>query len=185
MVLAAASLLAVVTIQAQTSEEAVVKNDIKQLKKEKRSDEISLKKLEGEQPSFESKQHFQADFANAQNVNWTRSSYMDEAIFTLNGVKEKAFYDYDGNLVGTVLPKQFSDLPQSAQKQIQKGYKDYTVNRVILYDDNENNDTDMLLYGSQFEDADNYFVELSKPGKTIILQVNLEGLVSFFKEMKS
>lgn len=185
LVIAAATFFAITTTQAQNQQEATVKKDIKELNKEKRSDKVTLKKLEGNDPSYEAKQHFQTDFANAQDVQWKRASYMDEATFTLNNVKEKAFYDFDGNLVGTVLPKQFSDIPASAQKHIQKEYKDYQVDRVIMYDDNENNDTDMYLYGSQFEDADNYFVELSKPGKNLILMVSPEGLVTFFKEMKS
>lgn len=185
LVFAAGALLTFATAQAQTQQETAVRKDIKELKKEKKADEVTLKKLEGSEPSFEAKQHFQEDFANAQDVHWTRASYMDEAVFTLNDIKEKAFYGFDGMLVGTVLPRQFSDLPESAQKHIRKAYKDYTIDRVIMYDDNENNDSDMYLYGSQFEDADNYFVELSRSGKKIILMVSPEGLVTFFKEMIS
>lgn len=185
IVFGAVSILAIASGQAQTQQETAMRKDIKELKKEKRADEISLKKLEGKEPSFQAKENFKSDFSNAQNVHWTRNSYMDEAIFTLDGTKEKAFYGYNGQLVGTVLPKQFSDLPQNAQKHIQKDYKDYTISKVIMYDDNENNDADMYLYGSQFEDADNYFVELNKSGKSIVLMVNQEGLVTFFKEIKS
>jgi len=39
------------------------------------------------------------------------------------------------------------------------------------------------LYGVQFEDADNYFVELSKGIKKNVLQVNTEGVVCFFKQL--
>jgi len=41
----------------------------------------------------------------------------------------------------------------------------------------------MILYGIQFEDADNYFVELSKGTKKIVLQVNTDGVVFFFKQL--
>jgi hypothetical protein len=41
----------------------------------------------------------------------------------------------------------------------------------------------MILYGIQFEDQDNYFVELSKASKKIVLQVNPEGAVFFFKDL--
>jgi hypothetical protein len=55
---------------------------------------------------------------------------------------------------------------------------------VIFYDDNEHNDNDMMLYGIQFEDEDNYFVELSKGSKQIVLQVTPEGNIFFFTELK-
>jgi len=42
----------------------------------------------------------------------------------------------------------------------------------------------MMLYGKQFEDADNYFVELTKGAKKIIVQVDSQGLVFFFTELK-
>ena len=38
----------------------------------------------------------------------------------------------------------------------------------------------MMLYGQQFADADNYFVELSKDNKKIVLQVNMSGEVFYF-----
>ena len=46
-----------------------------------------------------------------------------------------------------------------------------TVDTVIFFEDNNVNDTDMLLYGNQFSDADNYFVELSNNKKN----KNIEG----------
>jgi hypothetical protein len=41
----------------------------------------------------------------------------------------------------------------------------------------------MILYGNEFEDEDNYFVEMTNGRKTIVLQVNMEGNVSFFKDI--
>jgi len=39
------------------------------------------------------------------------------------------------------------------------------------------------LYGNPFEDADNYFAELSNNNKTIVLQISMDGLVSFFEDL--
>ena len=64
--------------------------------------------------------------------------------------------------------------------KINKEYKDYTIEKVIFFDDNEDVDTDMILYGSQFDDADNYFVELRKDNKDVVLQVTMDGLVGYF-----
>lgn len=180
---------AVNSISAQT--EAQVKSDIKTidkkenvLKSKKKKDKITLRKLEGKEASFQSKQQFVSDFGNIPNVAWTRNGYFDEAIFTKDGKQTKAYYDADAQLVGTVNPAQFSDLPAAAQKHIQKDFKDYAIDKVIFYDDNEANDDDMLLYGSQFEDEDSYFVEASGHGKKIILHVTQDGNVYYFSEIK-
>ena len=95
-----------------------------------------------------------------------------------------AYYDIDANLIGTTMDKTFDDLPAKAQKYINSKYGSYSKSGVIFFDDNEFNETDMVLYNQPFEDADNYFVELQKDNKEIILRVNMNGDVSFFKQLK-
>ncbi|WP_315821316.1 hypothetical protein [Paraflavitalea speifideaquila] len=139
--------------------------------------------MEGKQASYQSKQQFDQDFGMMDNVSWKRTNYFDEATFTKEGHTMTAFYDYQNQLVGTTEVKAMTGLPAVAQKTISNKYKDYTVQKVILFDDNEDNDTDMLLYGHQFDDADNYFVELQKDTKTIVVQVDLLGGVTYFTNM--
>ena len=129
---------------------------------------------------------FDARFENAKNVVWEKDNIYDEVMFTKDGIRYKAFYDINSNLVGTTTDKTFADLPKDAQKEIKKQFKDYSVDKVIFFKDNEFNDGNVRLYGAQFEDADNYFVELSdhSKNKNIILQVNPEGNVCFFKELQ-
>ena len=95
----------------------------------------------------------------------------------------KAYYDFYSKLVGTTMLKTFTDLPIKSQKEIKAKYKDYKIGRVVFFDDNEANESDMFFYNTQFSDADNYFVELSKDKKNIVLQVNNEGELFFFKEL--
>jgi hypothetical protein len=151
--------------------------------KEKKSEMTPLKKIGGNVVSETSKTNFYTDFGNIQNVNWKRSEYFDEAKFTLNGEEITAYYDFDSKLVGTTSYKSFSDLPEEGQKAIKKNYKDYSIGQVIFFDDNEWNDNDMMLYDNQFDDADNYFVELIKGKDKIVLQVNKEGSIFFFKQL--
>lgn len=134
------------------------------------------------EPNYTTAQHFLTDFPGATNVSWKINGF-EEAQFTMNGKEMKAFYDYNNELVGTTSNANYFDMPEIARKYIEKHYKDYTTQQVILFDDNEYNDTDMMLYGNQFEDEDNYFVELSNNNKKIVLQVNMEGLVTFFKDL--
>jgi hypothetical protein len=133
-------------------------------------------------PNYSTEQHFEIDFPNATNVSWKRAGF-EEAAFTLNGKEMKAFYDYDHELIGTTTTVDYSAMPEVARKYIAKHYHDYTPTQLILFDDNEYNDSDMILYGNPFDDADNYFVELSNNNKTIVLQVNMQGLVSYFKDI--
>ncbi|WP_336516376.1 hypothetical protein [Pollutibacter soli] len=126
--------------------------------------------------------HFKEDFENAQHVSWQKEGAFDVASFTKNGKPLSAYYDTQNKLVGTTSQASFSDIPARAQQIINSKYADYTKKEVILFDDEEDNETDMALYGQSFEDKDNYFIELTKGSKTLILQSDMEGNISFFKE---
>lgn len=151
--------------------------------KEQKSERVPMKKLSGSAINPVAKNNFITDFGNVPATKWERSTYFDEVVFTKNGKEYRGFYDLDGNLVGTTSVAKFSDLPQPAQREIQSKYKDYAIGTVIFYDDNETNASDMYLYGRQFEDADNYFVELSKGTKRLVLQATPEGDVFMFTEL--
>lgn len=94
-----------------------------------------------------------------------------------------AFYDENAKLVGTTETKQLSDVPQKARNYISKKYAGYTVTDVMLFDDNEDNATDMVLFDRQFEDADNYFIELQKGNERIVLASDPAGQVSYFTRL--
>lgn len=189
-VFSVASFLIATGINAQTSEAAVKKNIASlnrkeaTIEKEKRKEKKELRKLEGKEASFQAKQAFIREFGNIPVSQWRRTANFDEATFSKNGKPTTAFFDADATLVGTTSHKTFADIPANAQKYINKKYHGYTKSDVMLFDDNELNKTDMILYGNQFDDADNYFVELKKDNKAIVLQVNMNGDVSFFKQLK-
>ena len=185
------ALLAFSTISSAQVDPSTLKKEIKDinkqesaLKKEKKEDLKTLRKLNGQDVSYQAKQQFLADFANAKDVKWKRSPYFDEAIFTLDGKSKIAYYDHEAKLVGTTEILTFGDLPEKAQKVINEKYKNYYKGAVIFFDDNEFNDTDMLLYGQQFDDEDNYFVELSKSNEKIVVKVKPNGEVFFFTSLK-
>ena len=113
---------------------------------------------------------------------WKRNDYFDQATFMKDGTSMTAFYDDDSKLVGTTTVKKFSDLPSKAQNDINKKYKDYTRGSVIYFKDNEFNEMDIIMYGREFSDS-SYFVELSKNGKNSVLQVTIDGNVTYFEQM--
>ncbi len=145
----------------------------------------TLKKLTGENVSEIAKSSFVVDFGNIPNVKWKRVDTYDIAVFTKNGKELTAFYDIDGKLVGTTKQVSYTDIPAKAREEITKKYKDYIPEAVTYFEDNQSNETDMILYGMQFNDADNYFVELAKKGaKRIVLEVSPAGDVTYFTEIK-
>lgn len=144
---------------------------------------VPLKKLEGNVVSELAKSNFNMDFKNVSDAQWKRTENYDEVSFTMNGAKMKAFYGDDGVLVGTTQRKTFADISPVAQKEIKEKYAGYTIGPVIFFDDNAASDTDMILWATQFNDEDLYFVELTKGTEKIIVKVNEENEVSFFKKL--
>ena len=176
-ILSVAAVLFISAAHAQSADSGTSK---KQIRKEKRQ---ALKKIPGAGISVEVKQAFAGDFGNPM-VSWERTDIFDIANFTSNGVAMTAYYDADAQLIGTVVHKTFADLPVKAQQTINSQYTGYTKGAVIFFDDNEANATDMVLYDLQFDDIDSYFIELSKDGKTIVLQVTMGGQVANFTQKK-
>ena len=169
---------------AQGQTQKAEKQKVTETKKERKTERVALRKLEGKEVSEQAKSAFNVDFKGATKVLSKRVDTFDEFSFTSkDGKQMKAFYDYDSQLVGTTQIIAFSDLPLSGQQEIKKQYKDYTIGPVIFFDDNEANETDMILYSTQFDDADNYFVELSKGKDKLIVQINSEGELFFFKQL--
>lgn len=186
----AVSFLIAASVNAQTDKQFVkneIKNDKKKesvIKKEKREERKELRKLEGKEVSYQAKEAFRGDFGNITVSKWERLTNFDKATFVRDGKFMEAFYDADANLVGTVTPRPFTDLPAKAQKYIHEKYNGYTIGNASFFDDNEKNETDMILYSEQFDDADNFFIELKRDDKKIVLRVDPIGNVSFFKNLK-
>jgi hypothetical protein len=133
-------------------------------------------------PNYTTEQHFLGDFPGATDVNWNTKG-VNEVSFMLKGKPMTAFYDYDNSLIGTTSEADYNELPETARKYIEKHYQDYTPQEVILFDDNEYNDSPMELYETSFDNEDNYFVELANNNKKIVLQVSRDGLVLFFRDI--
>lgn len=174
--------VSVVTLAANAQQIAQVSK--KEMKEEKKEVRKEKRQIAGQQVAYQSKEAFTGDFGNVPNAVWHRDNFFDAVSFTKDGVKQTAYYDDNFELVGTIFPKSFNDLPKTAQDYISKKYAGYQKGKVIMFDDNEFNDTDMMLYGVKFEDADNYFIEMQKGKQDFVLQVTPEGNVLFFTEMK-
>jgi ribosomal protein L12E/L44/L45/RPP1/RPP2 len=127
---------------------------------------------------------FALDFPGVTNVQFAKTKNFDEVTFMSGNKRMTAYYDYKNSLIGTTEEKSFADLPAKAQKAIHKEYAGYTISEVFKFDDNEDNGSEMLLYGLPFNNAENYFAELKKGKKAIVVQVDQAGEVSYFINIK-
>ena len=167
------------------SKNATLKSEIKTDKKmgDKSDEHVAkkeLRKLEGNEVSYTSSQAFEEMYPHIKPVSTERLDNYDEFNFMKDGHKISAFFDENAQLVATTQKKSYADLPAKSREFITKKYKDYIPLSVLFLDDNETNYTDMVLYNTQFEPGDSYFVELSNGFKAIVLQVELNGEVSYF-----
>jgi hypothetical protein len=153
------------------------KNTRRELRRERRVENDS-------EVSDLTKSHFIIDFHDAKNARFVKTKNFDEVDFMSGKKNLTAYYDYRNKLVGTTQNKTFADLPEKAQKEILKKYAGYNIDGVVKFDDNESNETDMIMYGAAFDDADNYFVELKNDSNAIVVKVGLLGEVSFFTNIK-
>lgn len=162
-------------------------NEKKQINKEEKSARREDRAVRKEEVSFQTMQAFKSDFPNAKDVGYMVGSNFDEVTYSQNGKDYIAYYNINGELVGTTSHASFNELPASARKEITKQYlnKGYNTDRVILFDDNELVPTDMWLYERSFDDEDNYFIELSKLDHKLVLQVDMRGNVSFYKDLRA
>lgn len=176
--------LSFATAQAQDTKALSHNSKMDNVKNESKAEKREIRKMNKSFVSDLSEDAFYADFGKIPNVGWERELGFDIALFTKDGKDYKAYYDFNSKLVGTTNVITFAELLKKSQEGIKKHYKDYTVDKVIFFKDNEVNDQDMLLYGTQFSDTDNYFVEMSNKTKNIVVQTNPNGELFFFSELK-
>ena len=161
-----------------------VKNELKVKKEELKALNKSLRKFEGIEVGKRVKDSFHTDFGDVPDVKWKKGKLNDMATFSKDGKELNAFYDFNSDLIGTTQEVTFADLPPRGQKDIEKEYKDYEIQKVVFYNDNEPVETNMFLYEEEFEHEDNYFVVLTKNTEKIVLRVNSYGNVFYFMELK-
>jgi hypothetical protein len=176
--------LSVILLTGMAFANKVDRESKKEAKKEKRETREHRKAISEGLVSYRTEEQFPFDFPGATDVIFQRTQNFDEAEFTFGEQRMRAYYDINSELIGTTNLASFSDLPVSGQDEIMKYYKDYQIKEVVFFHDNQFNDSNIILYGTSFEDADNWFVELQKDQKKIIVKVSPSGIVSYYTQFK-
>ncbi|MFT3678067.1 MAG: hypothetical protein QM781_19400 [Chitinophagaceae bacterium] len=130
--------------------------------------------------------HFATDFPLATETNWTKTDGYNSVSFVNNGEHAHAYYNDKGILVGTIIDKKFTDLPERSRYYITDHYADYAISAVALYDDNEDEPGGLTLNSQSFDNWDHYFVRLiqKKTHQQLMLQVSTTGDVSVYNKVK-
>ncbi|WP_345209294.1 hypothetical protein [Mucilaginibacter gynuensis] len=112
---------------------------------------------------------FNADFSDAKNVKWTVNSNCQKAEFVVDGVKKTAFYNLQGDFLGTTQAVEYKKVSARAQKEIANKYKGYVVSSVIEMSNDESTE---------------HFVDLKNDKEELLVRVSPTSAVYFFKQVR-
>lgn len=87
----------------------------------------------GEKIGQETLVNFKKEFKAAQNVKWSVADEVSTATFNLNGFRVQAYFDVDGQLLGTARSILFEQLPISVINSINNRFDDAPVYEIVEY----------------------------------------------------
>lgn len=158
-------------------------NKTREMKREVRAEKQSTRAVES--ISTETMDRFKEDFPKAQNVAWSvpADQFIEASFLDKKNKPMMAFYSFENQLLGTGHYTNYDAIPAKAQQKIAKDYKGYTPVSVMWVDMNESSDESLDLFELPIE-SDGYFVQLKNGEKQIIVQVDTDGEILFFNEVK-
>jgi hypothetical protein len=117
--------------------------------------------------------HFASTFSDAKNVSWNSNGRFDKVTFELNNEAITAFYNEDGDLVGTSKKVSFDKLPKAALETITSRYTfpEYQILECIEFSS---------------DDADKkYYTSFTTEDATVVLEIMENGRVTVFSETEN
>lgn len=121
---------------------------------------------EGNKVNFTVLNSFQSQFKDASDVQWKSIKDYTKATFVLNNEKMEAFYNREGEMIGTSQAISPEELPTNAKRSFAKKIEGYTVKEAIRFEGTE-------------ESA--YFISAENEKGCVILKVEDNGSVSMKK----
>jgi hypothetical protein len=79
-------------------------------------------------------QAFNTEFKNATNVEWQERPEFAKVSFILNGSRTEAYFEFDGELIGTARTILFDQLPLAALKEIESRFPKAAYYDLTEYD---------------------------------------------------
>ncbi|HEX9510663.1 MAG TPA: hypothetical protein VF939_09275 [Puia sp.] len=122
-------------------------------------------------PDFKGLENFNKTFPQATEVVYKVTEKFIKVNFTWHNMKLQAFYDLDGNSIGTSREIAVKDLPLSYLLSIKKEYPGYEPTEAIEFD--------------QTDSGLSYYVTVVSPQKAYVLKVSTDGTIEVFKKMRN
>ena len=112
---------------------------------------------------------FESEFSGANNVQWSVKTEFIKATFEIDGIKTDAFYNHQGESIGTSRRITLEDLPVQAKRTFAKKYSDYVVKEAIKFQGN---------------DETAFYVSAENEKHSVILKITGAGMSTFKKTSK-
>jgi hypothetical protein len=122
-------------------------------------------------PDFKGMENFNKAFPQATEVVLKVTEKYTLVSFTWHNLKLQAFYDVEGNQIGTSRQIAVLDLPLTYLLSIRKEFPGFEPTEAIEFD---HMDTGL-----------SYYVTVVAPEKAYVLEVTANGAISVFKKMKN
>ena len=106
----------------------------------------------------------------------TVNNSFQKADFVSDNVKKTAFYNLNGEFVALTQDLDAKAIPAKAMKEINENYKGYSVNEVIVIQNNTELNPDA--------DESAYFVDLKSDTKEVLVKITPEAHITFYKQVK-
>ncbi len=113
---------------------------------------------------------FSKEFGNVENVSWTARPEFTKASFTSEGRNVDAFFDTDGNLLGTSRNVNFENVPAASKKAFAKRFPSYSVKEVVEFTESE---------------SISYYVSAENNENKVVFKLNGRTVSVFKKEAKN
>jgi hypothetical protein len=115
------------------------------------------------------KNSFQTEFSQASNAIWTAGEDYSKVTFTLNDVRMEAFYEANGDMIGTSKAISIDQLPVSAKRTFTKKYGNFEVKEAI-----------------RFEGSDDaaYFISAENEKESVVVKIDEFSRISTVKNTK-
>ena len=122
-------------------------------------------------PHFKGVENFTRTFPQATVVNYQVKGRYTEVNFTWNNMTLEAFFDQDGELIGTTRNIAVEDLPLSLIMTLKSKYAGFRATEAIEF--------------NQAESGLSYYVTVTNTEKTYLLHITPDGVIDVFKKMKN
>jgi len=106
-----------------------------------------------------------SNFGNVSNVKWDVKPNFAKATFVYNDVETQAFFELDGNFIGSSHAISLESLPTITKRTFAKKYSGYTVKEAIHFDG---------------ADQSAYYISAENEKQSVILKV-VNGSIEVFK----